>query len=373
MKLLIDCTSLKGWTGKPTGIQRVIAELARSSKSVMPGSHCVVFDAEKHAHIYDVEKSTLGQNVPISKGDVILTASANWDLPDHHANLIEFQSRGCHVIPLLYDIIPLVLPHSYGPGFSQIYKKWFVETLGYAELAFSISRSTSRDIINWAKNARINCPDLYTIRLGDNLPILDPKPSQIIKDIETPFVLCVGTIEYRKNHRRLLDVYRYLIEQHKYNLPLLVIVGKQGWLDYEIENQIENDPRLASKVVVLSDLSDDDLAHLYQHAQMTVFPSLYEGWGLPIAESLAYGTPCIASGTSSMREIDSNLVIHINPLDTIGWAEAIKYLCENNIDREQLQKKIKAIYKTTKWDDTAIQIFEILKCRFTEVADENIF
>jgi glycosyltransferase involved in cell wall biosynthesis len=373
MKLLIDCTSLKGWSGTPSGIQRVIAELARSSKNMMPASQCVAFNAAKHAQIYDVEKSELGQVVSISAGDVIFTAGANWDILDHHSNLIELQSRGCRVVPLLYDVIPLVLPHSFGPGFSQIYRKWFEETLSYAELAFSISRSTSEDIFNWAKNAAINFPDIYTIRLGDNLPIFAPKPSQMTKDIETPFILCVGTIEYRKNHRTLLDAYRYLIDHHKYDVPLLVIVGRQGWLDYEIEHQIKYDPRLAGKVIVLSGLSDDDLAHLYQHAQMTVFPSLYEGWGLPISESLAYGTPCIASGTSSMREIDPNLVIHIPPLDTIGWAEAIKHLCENNVDREQLQKKIKTKYKATKWDDTAVQIFEILKYRFPEIADENLF
>ena len=373
MKLLIDCTSLIGWSGTPSGIPRVIAELARSSKNVMPASHCVAFNSAKRVQIYDFEKSKLGQDVSISAGDVVLTAGANWDLPDHHANLISLQSRGCRVVPLLYDIIPLVLPHSFGPGFSQIYRKWLEETLGYSELAFSISRSTSEDICNWANNVAINCPDLYTIRLGDNLPIFDTKPSRMTKDIKTPFLLCVGTIEYRKNHRTLLDAYRYLIDHHEYDVPLLVIVGRQGWLDYEIEHQIKHDPRLVDKVVVLSGLSDDDLAHLYQHAQITVFPSLYEGWGLPISESLAYGTPCIASGTSSMREISPNLVIHIPPLDTIGWAEAIKHLCENNVDREQLQKKIKAEYKVTSWNDTAVQMFEILKYRFPEITDENLF
>lgn len=277
MNFLIDCTSLIGWSGTPNGISRVVSELARSSKNVIPASHCIALNSGKHAQIYDVETSKLGQDVSISGGDVILTAGANWDLPDHHANLISLQSHGCSVVPLLYDIIPLVLPHSFGPGFPQLYKKWLKETLDCAELGFSISRNTSEDIFNWAKNAAINCPDLYTIRLGDNLPIFVPKPSQMIKDIKTPFVLCVGTIEYRKNHRTLLDAYRYLIDHHKYDVPLLVIVGKQGWLDYEIEHQIQHDLRLVGKVLILSGLPDDDLAHLYQHAQITVFPSLYEG------------------------------------------------------------------------------------------------
>ena len=373
MKLLIDCTTVKDWSGPPSGIQRVVTEIARSSKNVMPESCCVSFSSSGQVQNYDVEKSEIGENVSISMDDVILTLGANWDFPDHQVSLNKLQTRGCRLVPMFYDIIPLLLPHSFGPGFPQIYKRWFEETLGSAELAFSISRSTSRDVFNWASKATITCPDLYTIRLGDNLPIFASKPPPITKDIKKPFVLCVGTIEYRKNHRTVLDAYRYLIDDYGFEVPLLVIVGNQGWLDYELRHQVKHDKRLAGKVIVLSGLTDDGLADLYQRAQFTVFPSIYEGWGLPISESLAYGTPCLASETSSMREINSNLVMHIPPLDTLGWAEAIKYLCENDIERENLRKKIKANFKLTTWNDTAIQIFEILKYRFPEISDENIF
>lgn len=74
-----------------------------------------------------------------------------------------------------------------------------------------------------------------------------------------------------------------------------------------------------------------------------------------------------------MREIGPNLVVHIPPLDTIGWAEAIKRLCENNIERELLHKKITAKYKPTSWNDTTFQMFEILKIRCPEISDEIFF
>lgn len=133
----------------------------------------------------------------------------------------------------------------------------------------------------------------------------------------------------------------------------LVIVGKIGFNTNDLLTMIGQCSRLYPEYIkIYCETTDSDLAWLYQNCLFSVYPSFYEGWGLPIAESLAYGKACLASSTSSMGEIAPGLVELIDPLDTLGWIGKVRdYLLNPHIIK-QCEEQIKANYTPTRWEES---------------------
>ena len=130
------------------------------------------------------------------------------------------------------------------------------------------------------------------------------------------YVLYVSTIELRKNHRLLVRVWQRLLERHGTNLvPNLVFAGKIGWLVDDLLNDLEASDYLNGKIILLRSLSDAELQQAYRSCLFTVFPSLSEGWGLPIVESLAHGKFCVASNHTSIPEAGGSLIDYFDPLN----------------------------------------------------------
>jgi glycosyltransferase involved in cell wall biosynthesis len=132
----------------------------------------------------------------------------------------------------------------------------------------------------------------------------------------------------------------------------------------DIYQLMTNDPDTKNKFRFLHNASDDQLSWLYKNALFSIYPSFYEGWGLPIAESLLRGTPCLASETSSMPEIAGELVDYFSPYSP----EQIKNKIEAYIDDPEMlkarRKQIKEDYKATTWDTTYKQVTDFLLDRF---------
>jgi glycosyltransferase involved in cell wall biosynthesis len=368
MKVIFDCTPLADWVGHPTGIQRVVIEVGKRLCNSLPSGLLGLFDDSGACFQYDIERRQRGKSIEVCRSDVVITAGSNWDYPVHHVRLLALGNDGIKIVPLFYDIIPIIMPHSYGPGFANIYEKWFREALVNSSLVFAISENTRKDIINYARMNDLKCPDVYTIRLGDEVPSCSEKPTQrILEKSAKPYILAVGTLEYRKNHVLLLNAYRYMLDVQGYEPPQLLIVGKKGWLDHDIEYQVDNDPLLAGRITILQGVSDADLQHLYQQALFTVYPSHYEGWGLPIAESLCFGKPCVASCTSSMSEIGPGLVKHAHPLRLDDWVSAIRDYCDEPKNLKKAADAIKNNYKRVGWETTAYGMFDVLARNYPEL------
>nr|WP_264882097.1 hypothetical protein [Enterobacter roggenkampii] len=153
---------------------------------------------------------------------------------------------------------------------SEIYKEWLIETINACDLAFAISENTKRDLKHFSTEHGLELPPVTVVRLGDEVPTTEGDPSaDIVQKISEPYLLTVGSIEYRKNHIMLLNAWRYMIEEQNYIPPKLYIVGKQGWLDNDIEYQIANDLRLKGRIEVLKGLQDIDLRVLYENSMFT--------------------------------------------------------------------------------------------------------
>jgi glycosyltransferase involved in cell wall biosynthesis len=166
-------------------------------------------------------------------------------------------------------------------------------------------------------------PEISVIRLGTDLATGTRKDAPHPDLADRPFVLCVGTIEARKNHELLYHVWDRLVARHGERTPILVLVGMVGWGIQDLLSRIQLNPRLAGKILILQNVADASLIWLYEHCLFTVFPSFVEGWGLPVVESLALGTPCVASNARAVVEATQGLVPTLDPLDFAAWLDHI--------------------------------------------------
>jgi hypothetical protein len=140
----------------------------------------------------------------------------------------------------------------------------------------------------------------------------------------------------------------------------LVIAGGVAWNGQGLSDTIARDRRVSGKIHILSDLSDVDLAWLYEHCLFTVFPSHYEGWGLPVSESLAKGKLCLATSASSVTEIASDLVEHIDPEDFVSWHHRIAFYAGSRTAREAREGLIKSRYAPVPWSATVEQLLNVV-------------
>ncbi|ENB8484411.1 TPA: glycosyltransferase family 4 protein [Enterobacter kobei] len=354
MKVIFDCTALTKWIGKPTGIQRVISELGISLARAMPETFTVIFDSDGKCYSYSPESKEIGNEIKIDKGDLIFASGHDWDYPEHFKHLCHYAENDVKLAVLFYDIIPLKFPFTYSSEFVARFEFWLNRALSLASLCFTISASTRSDLLEYAKKSNLRIPNIDILRIGDNLPVVKNQVSeQISENIKGSYILSVGTIEYRKNHIILLNAYRYMIDVLGMDVPKLYIAGRQGLYDANVHIQVEGDPLLKGKVEILSGLDDSDLGALYGSAMFTVYPSIYEGWGLPVAESLCYGVPCITSKSSSMLEIAPELTPFANPLMTNEWVDIMRLWIEKPDELAKVRKQVNAQYHKTSWDDTA--------------------
>lgn len=146
------------------------------------------------------------------------------------------------------------------------------------------------------------------------------------------FVVC-GTIEPRKNHLTLLNAWRVLASDP--SPPKLVIVGKRGWLNGAVVETLERSVALRPHVIEAGGLSTPGLRRLLAGARALLMPSFAEGFGLPVAEALAAGTPVVASDIEAFREVGGDAIDYVDPLDGLGWLQAVRDYSTQNSPRRR--------------------------------------
>lgn len=294
------------------------------------------------------------------KEDKVLVFGSEWDNVTFMPSIVEARQKvGFKLYQVVYDMIPAIMPQLFGESLLPRFTKYMFEVGASSDGLFAISESSRLDMISFCTELEISPPPIGVIRLGDDFV----KPHNMLKPsipVEPgKFLVSVGTIEIRKNHALLYQAYR-LAHEDGIELPPIVIVGKRGWLSGDILNAIEHDPLMKGKIFTLNDASDGVLGWLYENCLFSVYPSLYEGWGLPIAESLAYGKMCISSNTSSMTEIAGDLIEYHSPYDARGLLDIItKYL-----DPQVLEARVNLIhaeYRPGTWQQAYRQIIDLLE------------
>lgn len=216
-------------------------------------------------------------------------------------------------ITMVHDLTPILLPH-FHRYHSQLLQRIFLKgILKRADLILANSRYTATDIARYYPRAAVKT---VPILLGCD-PVFKPVHSDTrpgMANMSTPFFLTVGTIEPRKNLLRLLEAYELYRSQHQ-GTASLVIVGERGWKAEPFFKALSVHPFRAN-IQLTGYVTDELLAELYTHAEAMIYPSVYEGFGLPVLEAFACGCPVVCSGVTSLPEVGGEVAIYFDPSDS---------------------------------------------------------
>lgn len=299
-----------------------------------------------------------GQAIEFKKDDVVLVLGKPWDNLDIQRTLTAEKTKaGFKLVQVVYDLIIPFHPNLHHPSLFTSYTQHMFEAVTASDLMLPISKSSGNDLKKFCQILELPVPAMKVVRLGDEIieTIDGVKPDQ---RIENEFIACIGTVEIRKNHTLLYYAYKLGIERG-IKLPQLVIVGGQGWLTGDFQYLVQNDPELNDKIIILNNVNDSGLSWIYENCKFTVYPSMYEGWGLPVAESLARGKLCIASKASSIPEIAGSLAEYFSPYNPEECLSVVSTYLNPNILKEK-EEAIVAKYKMTSWHQTFQEVNESL-------------
>ncbi len=303
----------------------------------------------------------------VRPGDTLLVLGAPWFHRDYGGLLATVRKRHrMRVALLLYDLIPLRRPEWCDRRLVRQFASWFAGTITQCDEVFAISRASAEDVMLYARQHAIELPGpVRPIPIGTSFglageieahaamtePALLPPPGG--------YVLFVSTIEARKNHALLFRIWRQLLDDMPpADVPALVFAGRVGWLTADLMQQLENADYFDGKIVVVRDPSDVELRRLYEGCLFTVFPSLFEGWGLPVTESLALGKPCVVSSRTSLPEAGGALARYFDPDDT---ADAYRVIRATIADRPGLAawtERVRREFQPVPWEATAAALLD---------------
>jgi glycosyltransferase involved in cell wall biosynthesis len=249
-----------------------------------------------------------------------------------------------HYVPLGGNVPSIVTIHDlayyymnvHGEGMDRVLKDWTNQAMAKAAKVVAVSKSTAND----CEKEGVPADKLTVIYQGYNgaddatVETLSYHLTQL-PDSSMPFILFIGTIQPRKNIPYLLESFAQISAQVPHNL---VIAGAPGE-DSEIVDKLITKHQLASRVIKLGYISDEQRSALYQHAEVFVYPSKYEGFGLVILEAMSYGVPVITSNNSSLPEAAGEAAILVNADSPTDLAEAMKKVCLDGSLRENLTIK----------------------------------
>ena len=289
--------------------------------------------------------------------DCVYVGGAFWAYPRSVRTYEQAAREGADVVVLFHDILPISVPDLADGNCRPLYERM----LRLRARALTVSRHSQAEIerARRALGAPADLSPATVVPMAHefsaaprNFVAVGP-PSGRIAALERggSFALCVGTVEARKNQMPLIGLWERLAREMGAAWPRLILAGGQGWRAQEMVDALRRtDP--SAPYAWIEGPTDEELAWLYSRAAFTVFPSLAEGWGLPIGESLWFGKPCVASNAASMPEVGGPLCVYADPSAIDSFAAPIIRLVQ---DADFHRASVAAIHasRLRTWRETA--------------------
>lgn len=321
-RLFLDVTATYK-TKFNTGVQRVIRELCRHG--VVGGELApVIVNDDRFVTLPDLE------TLIFKKGDRVLLLDSGWtNLSAYPPALENACSHGAEIILGIHDIIPLQYPGFVHPCFTTLFDKWLKTIAPFCTSAIAVSRCSAEAFMTWSHEnmAPNNISFVGWFHLGANIPKTLQKSDAYTAErnqIPERYILTVGTIEPRKGYSVALDAFDKLWGEG--SALSYVIIGRCGELNTHIQDRIINHP-LFGKQLFWPEKVDDNLLKLYYENSLAVLiPTLAEGFGLPLVESIFYNKPIIASDLPIFKEIAPKGVSYFSTADSLDLFNKIEDL-----------------------------------------------
>lgn len=288
--------------------------------------------------------------------EVDLFHSSDWIQP-------KVKSKKTIKLTTIHDLLIYLFASSFPKKIIATQKRKLSLVKNEVDLIIADSNSTKEDAVKFLEIPEEKIRVVYLGVSDEFRPADDERINTVLQKykIKKPYILSVGTQEPRKNIQKLIDVYEKIKEQ--YPDFSLVLVGKQGWGEGF---------RSTEGVIWTGYIPNEDLVAVYSGSRVFVYPSLYEGFGLPILEAMACGVPVVTSNNSSMAEIAKDVAILVDPRSETQLEKAIKMVI--NLKLDDYQKMVRASLNCARrftWTRTAKETLKIYKEAYRLTIDQN--
>jgi glycosyltransferase involved in cell wall biosynthesis len=300
----------------------------------------------------------------VEKGDWLVVLGSPWSAPEYAARISNFcELHGVRFALLVYDIIPIRRPEWVDRGLRASFHDWFHAVVPLADTVMAISHATAEDVERYERETSFGLRGrAHPVPLGTGFGCPAPPMRTRRLPPRRTFALIVSTIEARKNHLLLFRIWRELTELMPMDkIPKLVFAGRVGWLVQDLMQQLKNTENLNGKIVLIDSPSDAELTALYEDCMFTLYPSFYEGWGLPVSESHAFGAPCISSNRTSLPEAGGDLAMYFDPDNLAEAVSAVRQVIENPAGLQAWRERVVREFKPISWTDSAQAIINHLQ------------
>lgn len=369
--LLLDVSRLiwRRWSGRlPTGIDRVCLAYVEhfggnALAVVQQGGWRRILDARTSQALFARLRQP-GPDFRAAFTRMVLRRASNWvigrsmrgalylnvghtglDTP----HLVPWIHReGLKAVYFIHDLIPITHPEYCRPGEEERHRLRMGSVLDSGAGVIGNSQDTLRSLSHYAREASFQMPPALAAPLGSDLRALarrDESPSQ------RPSFVVVGTIEGRKNHLLLLQIWERLARELGERTPRLIIVGQRGWESEQAVDLLDRARNLKPHVLELGRCTDRELADHLASARALLFPSFVEGYGLPLIEALHQGTPVIASDLPLFREIGGDIPDYLDPIDGPAWLRTIMDYAASPSPRRDAQIARLGSYRAPSWSE----------------------
>lgn len=364
-RLLIDVSYINK-IDHGTGIQRVVRKMSEQLQAIGSGRRfdSVVLVAARQSdltvlcHVDSIGTESV-RPIGLRTGDTLLLLDAAWEECPHFAPQLDaVRNHGGRIVTAVYDIVPLRYPEVVATGLQPIFDRWFRTVVAASDALICISKAVADDVASYIRENGLPHRDGLRIgwwHLGSDLQtVLTDAVSDDVANMfagDVPTFLMVGTVEPRKRHAVALSAMeRVWAAGHD---ARLMILGREGWNVSELAQRLREHPEAHSRLLWQSTVSDADLAYAYKESTALLFPSLAEGYGLPVIEAAHHGLGCIASDIPVLREIGGDGVMYVPVDDAAGLADAIERVLKGEV-----------LYPSSlgvlSWQQSAQQILEVL-------------
>ncbi len=341
--------SLKNWLRCNFSIPKLLSQYSKILPLKIPVSVADLL-AEYFPFIFFLIKDNLGDT------DLI-----------HGTDHYIYPHQQAKKIITIHDLTFLKFPE-YSTKIVKSYTKRIKRCLNWTDAIITFSENTKQDIVDFFNVD----PDVIYItpqasRYSNDYLIPQTVSNYIIpieKNLHSPYFLFVSTLEPRKNILNLIKAFEYL--KINYDIPhKLILIGKKGWSYHFIIDYIDKSI-FKTDIQHLDYVSDESLVVFYSQAEAFIYPSFYEGFGLPILEAMTLGTPVITSNTSSLPEVAGNAALYVDPCDYYQLAEMMIKILKDPILRKEMINRGKQRANNFSWKNTAMKTLGVYKSVLNE-------
>ena len=306
-------------------------------------------------------KASLFNSSGLRASDVLIhTAHSGLENPEFLDKLKRF---GVQAVYFLHDLIPISHPE-YNRSGEAVRHHQRLKTMSHsASVVLVNSHQTKQAFESYVQQHQWPMPPIEVAPLAAaTLPTTFDS-----RLLEAPYFVMLGTIEARKNHLLILQIWRDLVKRLGASAPHLVLIGRRGWECEQVLDLLDRCESLRHHVHEITHCPDDQMANWVKHTQALLFPSFVEGFGIPLVEALALGTPVIASDLPVFKEIAGDVPTYLHPLDGLGWMKAIEGFTRSDGAERQLQLERMAHFNAPTWE----KHFEILDATLNAVMNKQ--